>query len=426
MNLDHLSEEQNNVCSRLFDWTSLFFDKGMTSPQRRYIVLAGYAGTGKTYIAASFRKILDDIYGDRIAVGFCTFTGKASSVLAKKLKDQNALYRRDSVGTIHSMIYRAIYEKDKNGNKIFKRWERREEIENIDLIVIDEGSMVNQVMWEDLYSYNIPIIIIGDHGQLPPIGGKFNIMQRPDLILTEIHRQDSDELIILADYIRKTGRSGSYDVWASPNYNVIKMDWRNQNTRDFIADKVPWKDQDQLPNFQMLCGMNQTRVKLNNLARQYKYGSQLIDDPYPGERLVCLKNNNQTRVMNGQMGTLYWNLPADKNYQTMSVKLDDSDEGLYNTLVHMHCFGKVQYGDMWDTIFSKRGKALLKKHDVPEVDVFDFAYAISVHRSQGSEWDKIILFEERNPYQSDDDWRRWLYTAVTRAKQKIVIVTNFS
>jgi len=91
----------------------------------------------------------------------------------------------------------------------------------------------------------------------------------------------------------------------------------------------------------------------------------------------------------------------------------------------MYCFGKTTYGDMWEKVFTKKGKALLKELDIPEIDVFDFAYAISVHRSQGSEWDKIILFEERNQYQNDDDWRRWLYTAVTRAKKKIVIITNF-
>jgi len=425
MNLKNLSEEQNGVCSRLVDWTSLFFDRRMTSPQRRYLVLAGYAGTGKTYVAAGFRKILDTLYGDEVSVGFCTFTGKASSVLAKKLKDQDALFRRDSVGTIHSMIYRPLYEKDDKGNKIFKKWERREEIEHVDLIIIDEGSMVNKVMWDDLYSYRIPIIIIGDHGQLPPIGGNFNIMEKPDLVLSENHRQDSDELITLANWVRKTGRTGSHDIWVSPQGSVIKMDWRNPKTQQFIKDKVPWKDQDDLPNYQMICGMNTTRVKLNSLARSYKYGTNLIDDPYPGERVVCLRNNHQTRLMNGQMGTLYWNLPSAKDFQTMSIRLDDSDEGLYNTLTHMYCFGKTTYGDMWEKVFTKKGKALLKELDIPEIDVFDFAYAISVHRSQGSEWDKIILFEERNQYQNDDDWRRWLYTAVTRAKKKIVIITNF-
>ena len=57
--------------------------------------------------------------------------------------------------------------------------------------------------------------------------------------------------------------------------------------------------------------------------------------------------------------------------------------------------------------------------------MFDYGYAISVHKSQGSEWDKVILVEERNFYQSDEDYARWLYTGITRAKNKLLIIKNF-
>lgn len=422
----NLSKEQSTICNNLLDWVDSFNSSMSPSPKKRYIVLGGFAGTGKTYLASKFRVLLNEYYGEKFKVGFCTFTGKAVSVLKKKLEEAGGLFKQDEISTIHSLIYIPVYHKNEKGEKLLIGWKKTETLDHFKLIIIDEGSMVNKVIWDDLSSYNIPIIIIGDHFQLPPIDGKFNIMENPDLTINEIQRQQSDELINFSNYVRQNGRTGSYPIWISTNKTIIKMDWRNKATKEFIEKKIPWKNQDDLKNYQILCGMNNTRVILNNMARKYKFTNP-TENPYPGDRLVCLKNNHQTKLMNGQMGTLVWNLPAEKDFQTMSVNLDDSEE-LYNTLVHLYCFGKISYNDMWEKVFEKNKKRLprlLKESNSAELDIFDFAYAISVHRAQGSEWDKVVLIEERNSYQDDDNWARWLYTAVTRAKQKIVIITNF-
>jgi ATP-dependent exoDNAse (exonuclease V) alpha subunit len=58
----------------------------------------------------------------------------------------------------------------------------------------------------------------------------------------------------------------------------------------------------------------------------------------------------------------------------------------------------------------------------PRGDLFDFGYALTVHKAQGSSADTVLLFEERNQHMSDDDWRRWLYTAVTRAERQLYII----
>ena len=417
----NLTKEQSKICDTLIDWIS------SRNKQKNHIVVAGYAGTGKTYLASKLRVLLNDIYGEDLTVGFCTFTGKASSVLAKKLEENNAVFSKDKTGTIHSLMYMPIFEKDSKGNKIIKGWDKVADLNNYKLIIVDEGSMVNKIMWDDLTSYNIPIIVIGDHFQLPPIEGKFNLMEKPDLFLTEILRQESNELIEFANYIRTTGRTGNYPIWMSPLKNIIKMDWRNPVTQKFIETKIPWKVADELPNYQILCGMNSTRVKLNNMVRKYKFGERPIENfPYPGERIVCLRNNYFTKLMNGQMGTLKWNLPAHKDMQTASISLDDASDSLYNTLIHLCCFGKVSYDEMSELeINKKKINVVLKQNKIDKIDVFDFGYAISVHRAQGSEWDKIVVIEERNRYQNDEMWARWLYTAVTRARQKVVVITNF-
>jgi len=421
-----LSLEQQAACKRMVDWTSLFFNRSVPSPQQRHLVVGGHAGTGKTFLISMFSHSLRDKHPNH-RIGFATLTGKASSVLAKKLKDIGSLYDDDTIGTIHGLIYRPVYEKTPTGEKVFKKWERKPAIDDIDLVVIDEGSMVNEPMWKDLTSYRIPIIIVGDHGQLPPIGGKFDIMKHPDILLNTVHRHD-DELLKYAEEVRLFGNSGEADNFQTPKKTITKLDWNHPVTRKFLEQKIPWKSQKELPNFQVLCGMNNTRVGINNMIRNFKFESNLLATPYPGERLVCLRNNHSTKVMNGQMGTLKWTLPEAPDYQSMSIKLDDTDGGLYNTLSNMYCFGRLNYDGMWETVFQKnQGKmrALLKKMELSEVDIWDFGYAISVHRSQGSEWDKVILFVERNQYQNEDDWRRWLYTAVTRAKQRLIIIGNF-
>ncbi|KKQ71073.1 MAG: Exodeoxyribonuclease V, partial [Candidatus Shapirobacteria bacterium GW2011_GWE2_38_30] len=138
----------------------------------------------------------------KIRVAFASFTGKATRVLRGKLAEMETVYKEDSIGTIHSLIYSPIVDTKKN----IVGWKKKDEIE-ADLIVIDEGSMVDGTIWGDLVSYGLPIVVVGDHGQLPPIRGDFNLMERPMVKLEKIHRQaEKNPIIKVSMLAREEGK----------------------------------------------------------------------------------------------------------------------------------------------------------------------------------------------------------------------------
>lgn len=414
-----LSEEQLKVCDKIIDWFSVNFYnsyKRCKNDRSNYLTIGGYAGTGKTFLIGSIRKEIEKRLRMKPNISYCSFTGKAASVLKSKLDELGNLdSSRDFVGTIHRLMYIPEFIKDKKtGKTSLIRWRKTDYI-NADLIIIDEASMVNNQLWNDLLSYGIPIIAVGDHGQLPPVGEeKSNIMIKPHFVLKEVHRQALDSPIIkLSVGVRNEGciPYGIYDK------TVLKMNWLNQNAKN-IFNNINWNE-----DTICLCGFNATRVKLNNYIRNKKQFTQ--PDPYPGERLICLKNNYDTKIMNGQIGTLSWVTMHSKDLYCMDIKIDNTDS-LYSNLVHTHCFGKERYDDAYDMISPKKVKTILKKTDYSSIDLFDFGYAISVHKSQGSEFQKVVLFEQRSKHWDDEYYSKWLYTAITRAKEKLLIIGGFN
>ncbi|HBA59911.1 MAG TPA: ATP-binding protein, partial [Elusimicrobia bacterium] len=171
-----LSGDQQKALEQLLSWYG--------SPERSaFITLGGYAGTGKTTLIAIFKNELARL-DKSTRIAFCSYTGKAAQNLKNKLKEAGALNVKDSVSTIHGLIYNPR----EGAGGVIAGWDRKEELER-SLIIVDEASMVDGLIWNDLLSYNIPIIAVGDHGQLPPIAGSFNLMEKPQLLLTQIHRQ---------------------------------------------------------------------------------------------------------------------------------------------------------------------------------------------------------------------------------------------
>lgn len=423
-----LTDEQQAILEKSSDWFSKHFrrftriqvGRGVKVPPTPYLTIGGYAGTGKTTLISSIankireKKLLEG--HKNFSIAFVSYTGKASFVMKSKLEDSKK--RNDFIGTIHSLIYAPKYGFDDNGKRVVTGWKRSKEITH-DLIIVDEASMVNKEIWDDLTYYQIPIIAVGDHGQLPPIGGKFNLMENPQLKLTEVLRQSKNNPIIkLSESVRKTGfiRPGMYSK------NVVKMDWNNPVCQQFIKNLQV--DEDTI----ILCGFNKTRTSLNKLIRDKLAFTK--NHPYPGERVICLKNNHDNKIMNGQLGTLMWlTVPGTKNstIYEMTIKLDN-DKAAYCNLVHNDCFGKETYDNMYqlyDKDERKKYYGLMKETGFKSIDAFDFGYAISVHRSQGSEWDKVVLFEQRTSHWDDEYYKRWLYTAVTRARKKLVIIYNY-
>jgi len=256
---------------------------------KQFITLGGYAGTGKTTLIAILRKLLFK-QDPKLKVAFAAFTGKAARVLKNYLKENDVLYKGDSIGTIHSLIYSVI----ENEQHEIIGWKNKEELK-VDLIIIDEASMVDQKIWLDLLSYNIPILAVGDHGQLPPVNGQFNLMENPEIKLEEIHRQVADNPIIkLSIEARKYGRIkvGNYGK------GVRKLSKNDPESQEIIENYLQQYNQDTL----ILCGYNNTRIKLNNYLRTLLGFESAL--PQAGDRVICLRNKQQKAIFNGMLGTL--------------------------------------------------------------------------------------------------------------------------
>jgi exodeoxyribonuclease-5 len=416
-----LTAEQLKVQNDLLAWVDDFYAGKTDQP---FTTMAGLAGTGKTtllgFLAAELRQ-----RRAYTRIGFITYTGKASIVLGSKLTE---LGPDDFVGTIHSLIYYPMT--DENTGKIIG-WSLKDYLD-VDFIIVDEASMVGKDIWKDLLAYNVPIICIGDHGQLPPVGSHdFNLMDDPDFILTEIHRQALDNPIIK---LSMTAREEGYIDYGIYGNGIAKLHWSDPRCKKIIHAY------DKESDLIALCGINRTRVQINKMIRK-KYGLSGI--PKAGERLICLKNNKNVGVMNGQIGTLVAIGNIGKRFYDLQMKMDglNFDLWLYSL---KDAFGKPHSKDAYaesnmletklelgDEIEKKMRQEMpdyymgLDEKRKMRVDLFDFGYCVSVHKSQGSEWKRVIMFDERNMYQSDDDYTRWLYTGITRAKEKLIIIEDF-
>jgi len=409
--MNSLSDEQNKIYSYVVSWLRNAihrYDEKQSGSSA--LSIAGYAGTGKTFMIPFIREAFPDNY--RFA--FCTYTGKASSVLRSRLENSKALQAYDYVGTLHSLLYipiMGVREIDGRLFKVITGWRKKDDFADLDAIIVDEASMVSQTIWTDLMITGVPIVAFGDHGQLPPIDSSFSLMTNPTFTLNNIHRQALGNPIIDLSIKVRQGNPIPYGVH-SPG--VFKLRWSESKCKE-VFDTIDFG-----PDIVMLCGMNKTRVALNNIARG-KYGFT-ENFPYAGERLICLRNNRDSRIMNGQLGTLLWLMPncSTPHLFEVSIQMDDFSD-IYTGAIYDGCFGQESYADIIEKNTESRSRYYVEEAKKP-VDYFDYGYAISVHRSQGSEWPRVVLFEERSSYWDEEFYRRWLYTAVTRSKEKLFII----
>lgn len=413
-----LSKDQLNAKNTILDWVQ-------SKNRSLYLTLGGYAGTGKSSLIAEIRKSIPK----RWRVAFCAFTGKAAGVMKDKLLAVNAINTNDYIGTMHSLMY-MVREDPETKLKVFEK----KSFIDYDLIVVDEASMVNQDLFLDLRSYHIPMLFVGDHGQLPPIStDDFNLMAEPLIRLEEVHRFGSNSALLDLSIMARNGESIPFKQF---DEKVAKVKETDPMVNDFIHNRLG-----DFSNGVCLCGTNNTRVDVNQLIR---YNSGIIDDigdkiPRPDDRVVCLKNNRSLvdPIYNGQLGTITSIASVEKldDVYSMGVLMD---EGFgYKGFVNRDNFGKMKYASdgkeyitvkelmqlkSYLTIAEKkmmRGKVGKKKL---YFDSFDFGYCLTVHKAQGSEWGNVLLFEEISGYWDDDYKRKWLYTAITRSNDRLLII----
>jgi exodeoxyribonuclease-5 len=341
--------------------------------------LFGYAGTGKTTLIS---EIADLVKGQ---VLYMAYTGKAALIMRKK--------GCDDARTIHSSIYRAV--EDKKTGKVEFVLNYDAPVATASLVIIDEVSMVNQEIGEDLLQFGKKILIIGDPFQLPPVKGEgYFTSDKPDVMLTEIHRQARDNPIIrLASDIRegKNLRNQTYDECKVFSRSLIE-DVRFDN----ILSSVD----------QVICGMNKTRVNLNNRIRLVKGLANPEDlfEPRVGDKLICIKNNRKKGLLNGGLWKVNTVAEAQSYYMNLT-SLDELGDDDFEAKVPKEFFMGTE-----DTLDWRYRKS---------VDEFTFGEALTAHKSQGSQWASVLVVDESRVFR--EHAARHLYTAVTRAAEKVYV-----
>lgn len=335
---------------------------------KQTFILAGYAGTGKSTMA---KYIADKIGGNDVV--FCSYTGKA----AKVLRDKGC----PNSGTIHSFIYSYLNE-DRDRNPVFG-FNPVPVFMNAKLIVVDEYSMLGDDILDDLLRTGKKILFLGDPFQLPPVK-KIQRNMKPDFFLEEVHRQALDSPILSAATDVRLGRKLSHCDMGGFKF-------------------VPVNDVDEeiyIKASQIICGKNQTRHQINDFIRA-KNGFDKELKFKKGDKIICLKNNKKNGLLNGMIGEC--------------ISAQETENAFY---INFLCDG-VRFNDL--KVFKSDVMRTNEVYDYrSEMDRFDFGYAITCHKSQGSEFDDVLIYNE--PFGTEIEKRRWLYTAIIRGVNKVTLV----
>lgn len=394
------SAQQQTAIDRVQRW--------LRAGQERVFYLAGPAGTGKTRLAREFASGLSGY------ACFCAYTGKAAYVLRQM---------GCPASTIHSLIYvsreksrerlrelevklerleatlppghpsldilhRDLYIEKENLKRPTFVLNHESSIRNATLVVVDECSMIDQQMGEDLLSFDVPILVLGDPFQLPPVRGEgFFTNRAPDFTLTEIHRQAAESPVLwMATRVREghglsLGAVGDSSVVARAAVTAAHAQGAEQ----------------------ILVGRNATRRASNARMRQLRGHTTRL--PCKGDRVVCLRNNHELGILNGALYDVQACEEVETDLLGLQIINDDTND-LQTITAHSHHFlGKADALEWWNR---------------RSAEEFDYGYALTVHKSQGSQWNSVLLFDESAAFRADA--RRWLYTGITRAAQKVTVV----
>lgn len=407
--------------------------------------LFGFAGSGKSTV---LKFALEELGlephksgGDGSScvpgVVTATFTGKAALVLRRK---------GTPARTIHSLIYSVIEATEEEVEEAKKKVEQAErdalrlagfertaaeaaieamrqglaqmkrprfalnpqsDAASAKLIVLDEVSMVGEEMARDLMSFKKPILVLGDPGQLPPIKGEGAFTRDPpDIMLTEIHRQAAESAIIRLATMARQGEPIGFGRYDDHVWKMRKLDVTPEQC---------------LRGGQVICGMNATRLQLNNALRRAAGFDGGWLPTGPDEKIICLKNQNDLGLINGMFVTLRDIVDEGSHFFSATVIDEDgnpigpptSDGGrgrlrIYKGHFEDHiAFDKDRHDRDWKV-----------KRQLTEAT---FGWAITGHKSQGSQWENVIVWDD-GLGRSEQDRRRWLYTVITRAEKGLVIL----
>lgn len=385
-------------------------------------VLCGYAGTGKTFLVDYVVRALGLVPGESAA--FVAPTGKAASVLIR-----NGV----PATTVHSLIYtrEEDVEVDENGEVVseqFLRFVKREHINPaIRLIVLDETSMVSDDVLRDLLSFGVKCLCCGDPAQLPPVGGSNTLLSAPVITLREIVRQEQGNPIVrLAERVRRGERPA---FGTDGCVSVIP-----RRSLDSAAQKDLFLSADQI-----IVGTNRTRSLINRAVRLSRGVPPSCVLPQDGEKIICTLNDwskpldekGEFHLVNGIIGKCFrvreqldglGQLDFQPDFLPTCVDDLPFDTGVFVRGQYYHGYGNRACLLSSGVLVHEGNREMLRRFRVRREDTvcrFEFAYAVTCHKAQGSEYDFVVVVDESGYF---EDAKEWLYTAVTRAKKRLVIL----
>lgn len=385
-----LTDEQKQLKREIIEWYHKF------PYGKPYFYYSGAAGTGKTTV---MKSIIDDLGLKQDEYMACAYVGKAVLVLLR-----NNL----PASTIHSFIYTPAteisyeieFDEFGNPNKVKKAKSgfilKKSIPKKIKLIFLDECAMVNDKMREDLQSFGVPIVMAGDQNQLAPVFGSSSILDCPDFVLTQIMRQaEGNPIIHLSQCV----------------LNDIPIQYGDYGSSKVIEELK--FSEDLLTDYDMiLCPKNKIRDQINDTIRQDILG---YPDRVPviGDKVICRKNNwgeelDNIYLTNGLVGNLTdVNLCSlHRNLVYADFKPDFMEKSFRKLTLDFAYMGA-------DHSIRKDYEKAFKK----DIEFFEYAYAITVHLAQGSEYPRVLYVDDEMG--NSDTLKRLRYTAITRARESI-------
>lgn len=443
----HLSDEQERAIATAISW----YNKDRLD--RPVFRLFGYAGTGKT-------TVLNELT-HRMGISPCEImyvapTGRAAAVMQAKGCDAT---------TVHTAFYTVARTNDAEimalrdeAEDILRRQRLRTDEYNMPamlrrlveidrelsgpnakpwvdfsfkgttavppgtrLIVVDEASMLANEQLDDLESLHLPIVLVGDPGQLPPPkqSGASKVLVTPDVVLSQVHRQAGDSSIL---DLANLARAGEFIEFGCDDDRVAVSDGTGCRNIEDIVKKV---DVDLLYFDQVLCGTHKTRHAINEHMRAASNISTLLPIGADGEKLICRRNfrTEEHFISNGSMIECRRDLsraagiyaPGGErtiDHPVVITKIDDR-------AVHIDDVA------LWRApLEDPREKDAIRRREEDGASRrcihAEWGWAITVHSAQGSQWKNVCVFDESRSFRNDS--AKWLYTAITRASDRLLVI----
>ncbi|MCL2620330.1 MAG: ATP-dependent RecD-like DNA helicase [Defluviitaleaceae bacterium] len=371
------------------------------------VVITGGPGTGKTTTIKTIISLLDKL-GQRVSL--CAPTGRA----AKRMNEATG----KPAATIHRLL--GIFQADDDRNI---QGELDDDMKiQADCIIMDEASMVySMLLFRLLKAMNdrTRLILVGDVNQLPSVGAG-NVLKDiiasekiPVVYLDEIFRQGQESAIVMNAHRINRGEYPIINDRASDFFFIKEP--RMTHVAEIVADlnmrRLPsFTGVSAIKDIQVLCPQRKTLCGVENLNKvlqeklnppdpsksQHQSGFTLFRE---GDKVMQIKNNYQTE----------WRVIHDGIVAEEGLGVFNGDEGLIEFIDNTNRIMRVVFYD--DKVVD---------YPFKQLEELNLAYAITIHKSQGSEYDVVIL-----PLHSGTPLlfsRNLLYTAITRAKKLVVIV----